>query len=329
MLKPRRLILTALLVGNAFTHSLSAQTENPHPASEAFSRAVMDAFLGRSPGDLWDLPGHANSRHPGIPAIIRLQEWGQNIELGPATDLLDLNQSFHLIVGFYRPRVDDKHRATLVAVHDIVLTPSAWNVLWGNASAGEIRDLVSKIQTGTPASAHNYSLAEIGRFQMKDMQLHLRTRFTPTGRQLICSIPFSTFYKQLLGQPRPEPQKDIKLWGMTIERDIDLGAPRALMLTRQQPAPVRPTPPTTVANVPSPTAPADFSLAPLIRIDPQTGQRIVEPPQDVERLVEQMKKSSPTGQLPAAVLNAPPPPPPPADTGWTRIELDQPIRIGK
>ncbi|MFQ3671018.1 MAG: hypothetical protein SNJ84_06135 [Verrucomicrobiia bacterium] len=301
---------------------LAPATLDPSTGREAFTRGILDALLERSSGSVWDLPASMNPRQPGAPIAIRLAEWNRPIDLGDARQLAETPGPLHLIVGFYRPKPEDNHRANLLALHEVLVSRDLWRRLWGDVGPAEVSNLVNRISTGDRVGAHNYALAEIGRLQMRGMRLVLEPRIGDQERSIACLLPFDVFYADVLGIKRAEIQPVPSLWGQPVEREFDLGAPRAIAA---RPPPQR-RPESAEAPAPIPPPRLDVSAMPAVRIDPESGQTSIQLPTSAEQIVEALKQAPPD-RLPTGVVN-PPAPPPPADTGWTRIELDKPIQLG-
>lgn len=299
-------------------------TLDPSAGREAFARDILDAFLERTGNAVWDIPAAMNTRQPGAPVAIRLAEWNRAIDLGDASQVAAVPGPVHLIVGFYRPKPEDQHRANLLAIHEVVIAPDTWRKLWGEVQPSDVARLVSKISTGDRVGAHNFALAEVGRLQLQGLRLILDPRISEKERTIACLIPFNVFYTDILGLTRAEIQSAPTLWGEPIAREFDLGAPRAVAARN----PKRSVPPAEGEAKVTQAPPPDVSSLPFVRVDPASGQRSVQLPTPVEQMVESLKRA-PTTPLPAGTTDAAPAqPPPPVDTGWTRIELDKPVQLG-
>ncbi len=315
--------MVPIVITAAFVLAASG-TLDPTVGREAFARGIIDAFLERSGGSVWDIPASMNPRQPGAPVAIRLAEWNRAIDLGDAAQLAAAPGPFHLIVGFYRPKPEDNHRANLLAIHEVLIAPQTWKKLWGDVQPSEVANLVSKISTGDRVGAHNFALAEIGRLQIRGMHLILEPRIGERERAIACLIPFNVFYAEVLGIKRAEIQAQPALWGEPVEREFDLGAPRAVAA---RPAKRSAESTSSLAQTPPPSR-LDIATMPTVRIDPESGQRSVQLPSPAEQIVEALKRAPATPSSTGEVTPTPQATPPPVDTGWTRIELDKPVQLG-
>ncbi|MFP4353101.1 MAG: hypothetical protein ACLFRP_00300 [Puniceicoccaceae bacterium] len=174
-----------------------------------FERRVWSHMFDQSYGADWDIPGGANLHNPGVPISLKYIRWGASVYLGDALRQRTIDEPFEMIVGFYEP--EDRGRRT-VALHHLAFDPESWNDLWGGITAGELEAFGERIKEGTLEEARAYARGEAARLREKSKVFSINPKIDGSQRRIQCSIPFTVFYRQLVGA-EPAQQENPELWG--------------------------------------------------------------------------------------------------------------------
>jgi hypothetical protein len=209
----------------------------PAPAREVqhhgvvFESWVRDTFFdGYQPASYtqrWDIPASANRRHGGIPVNPKLAKYRTAVDLGDALRQFEIDESFLLVVGFWRQEGDTKRIVHLLAPE---ISPALWRKLWHPVTAADLQRLDALIKDTSRPVAETRRLAR----RMKnsppftDAIIQVNPKIGRDGqRRLQCSLRFADVFKHLAPGTDSAPQAHPALFGVEFPGPID-STPREL-----------------------------------------------------------------------------------------------------
>lgn len=220
----RRLLLLLVL-------ALTAPAQEVKRHGLVFEQWVRDTFFdGYQPAGYtqqWDIPASANKNHGGLPVNPKLCKHGTAVDLGDALRQQAINESFLLVIGFWKQDGDTKRVVNLLAAE---ITPELWRQLWGPVTRDDLLQLDRLIKESDLPVPELRQLA----LKMKNAPpfteaiIQVNPKIGTDGqRRLQCSIRFRDVFKHLAPGADPTPQTRPALWGVEYPGPIH-SPPRTL-----------------------------------------------------------------------------------------------------
>jgi hypothetical protein len=183
-----------------------------------FEEWVRDTFFEGYKGEYtqdWDLPATVNPRFGGIPVSIKTAKYGSSIGLGDALRQFKIEESFLLIVGFWKQEGQHKKWVNIVATE---VQPAQWRNLWNPITVADIQKLDSLIKD---RSLHYEEVREQAKTLKSsspyaDCLMVLNPKIdSKVQRRLQCSLPFSVLFEKLAPARNREEQESPQLFGVS------------------------------------------------------------------------------------------------------------------
>ena len=164
----------------------------------------------------WDLPASLNPNAKGGPVSIKTAKWNSSIGFGDARRQFQMDDTFTLIVGFWK---QDGARKRVVKIVEVCIRREGWGRLWHPISLGDLESLDAQIKD----RGRSYREArEIARQAVNSPPFSAAVfRANPkidskTQRRLQCSLTQENFFAHLAPGVTPETEQQPLLWGRPI-----------------------------------------------------------------------------------------------------------------
>lgn len=207
-------MLPAAAVAVLFTAPLRSAEVQLHGLG--FEHWVADTFFdGYRPSSAtqkWDIPASANKRFGGIPVNPKATQFGQAVGLGDALRQFDIDESFLLLVGFWKQDGGGKRFVQSLAVR---VTPSRWRELWGGITRRDLEDLdrIVKDRSMDVAEARRQALRIKSAPPFKDAVIRVNPKIDRSQRRLQCSIPYKALFEALAPGVDSGPLAEPRIFG--------------------------------------------------------------------------------------------------------------------
>jgi len=183
-----------------------------------FEKWVRDTFFeGYMPADYtqkWDIPARVNKNHGQIPVNPKTARYGSAIDLGDALRQFDTNQSFWLIIGYWK---EEKGRKRIVNITAIRVTPSAWRKLWGKVTREDLMKFDALIKDRSLSREEVRRRAQELKSQppFSDAIVTFNPKIDwKSQRRLQCGLRFTDVFARLAPNASSGIQARPELWGV-------------------------------------------------------------------------------------------------------------------
>lgn len=186
-----------------------------------FEQRVWNHLFQRGYTDEWDIPGAANLVNPGVPISVKCIKWKNSIYLGDAIAQRRIDHPFEMIVGFYR-EIPDSGELRVVALHRLMIEPEDWDRWWGGVTVEALEALDRRVGSGELSETQAFARKEAARLRSLSPVMSINPKVNKDQRRIQCSIPFTVFYRDVLGK-EPVEEEVIELWGREFPAELDSG----------------------------------------------------------------------------------------------------------
>ncbi|MBP6507163.1 MAG: hypothetical protein KA257_06325 [Opitutaceae bacterium] len=194
-----------------------------------FEKWVRDTFFdGYVPPDYtqkWDIPAAANQAHGHLPVNPKATKYRTPVDLGDALRQFDINESFILVIGYWRQEGGTKRFLNLVAA---TITPEQWRKLWGPLTRADLEklDAIIKNRSLDYREARQQAQALKKSPPYNQSVIVLNPKIDARGqRRLQCSLRFADVFKYLAPDADRGAQDRPLLWGVEFPAAVP-SAPR-------------------------------------------------------------------------------------------------------
>jgi hypothetical protein len=189
--------------------------------------AFFDGYRVEQATQKWDIPAAANRRHGRIPVNPKATQYGEPVMLGDALRQFDIDETFLLIVGFWRQKGADKK---FVQALTLRITPAQWRRLWAPVTRGDLEKLDALIKdTSRPvAEVRREALRFKSRPPFSEAVIQVNPKIDARQRRLQCSISFVRLFENLAPGVDRAPREAPEIFGRPLPRITD--SPRRVLL---------------------------------------------------------------------------------------------------
>lgn len=186
----------------------------------------FDGYVAPSYTQKWDIPAEANTRHGGIPVNPKATKYRHAIGMGDALRQFRIDETFLLIVGYWRQEGDSKRFVNLV-VREI--PPALWRRLWEPVTEEDLerlRSVVTDPALSIP-EARRRALEMKARPPFSEAVMQVNPKIDRSQRRLQCSIRYDDVFRHIAPGQDPGPQERLELFGVPLPGPF-VSPPRSL-----------------------------------------------------------------------------------------------------